>query len=111
PLEAHAGGQLLPANLLHQADGLAGAGAGGRVAGDFGGRLGVVVVDDGRAGHVPDGDHRLQRYHVAGGVTDAEPADVLGAQAVVGVGLDVDLPVAAIERDVVDVGGPQVDLE
>src|SRR5207253_10265049 len=58
-----------------------------------------------------DGDHRLQRQHVAVGVTDAELADVLGAQAVARVGLDVHLPVAIEKCDVIDVGRAEVDLE
>ena len=53
----------------------------------------------------------LQRHHLALAVADLQLADVVGPQAIAGVGLDVDLPVAVVEREVVDVGRAEVGLQ
>ena len=69
------------------------------------------MVDDGRPGGVLDVDQRGQGHAVALGVADLQLADVLDAHAVLRVGLDVDLPVAVLEGEVVDVERAQVGLE
>ena len=71
----------------------------------------VVVVDDRRAAGVLDVDQRAQRHALAVGVADLQLADVLDAHAVARVGLDVDLPVAVLEGEVVDVGRAEVGLQ
>ncbi len=103
PLVAHRGGQAVVGHAVHDVDPLAGAGARGPGSRDLGGRVEVVVVDDGRARCVLHVDQRGQRHAVALGVADLQVADVLDAHAVLRFGLDVDLPVAVLEGEVVDV--------
>ena len=69
------------------------------------------MVDDRRAACVGDGDERRERHHLAGGVSDLEPADVLAPHAVVAVGLNEHRPVAAKGGPVVDVGTAEIDLQ
>ena len=98
-------------NAVHDFDALPRAGARGQNAGDLGRRIKIVVIDDSRPGSVFDMDQRGQRHAVALGVADLQPPDVLDAHAVLRVGLDVDLPVAVLEGEVVDVERSEIGLQ
>ena len=98
-------------HAVHDLDPLARTGARGQDARDLGRGVEVVVVDDGRAGGVLHVDQRGQGHAVALGVADLQSADVLDAHAVLRVGLDVDLPVAVLEGEVVDVVRSQIGLQ
>ena len=90
---------------------LAGADARRRVAGDFRRGIQVVVVDDGRP------EMSLMAIIVLSGTMSPLALRTLslptssGRSRYFGVGLDVDLPVAVVQGDVVDVGRAEVGLQ
>ena len=105
------GNAELVAQVFHDLDGLAGTGAVRDVAVDGRRRVHVVAHVHDRAADVFHVAQRAQRDHVAQLVADFELADVGGADAVLLLGQDVDLPGAAELVEQVDVVAAHVGRE
>src|SRR6266478_1812101 len=97
--------------MVHDGDGLAGADARSGAAIDFRRGIKVVVIDDGRPAVVADLDQAPKRHSVAFAVADFEIADVVDFHAVFGRGLEVDLPVAILKEEVIDINRSQIRLQ
>jgi len=111
PFKGHRAEQLRLGQGVDRGDRLAGAPAGGRRALHGRGRIHVIADHDERPGPVLDLGHRAQRHHVPAAVADLQTPHVVEPHAVPGVGLDVHLPGASKQVDVVDIHPAQLDLQ
>ena len=112
PLEAHALREVVARKFFHHRNGLAGTDTGRRAAADLGRRIHLVAVDDRRPGHVADVGPRVARGIIwPSALRTLSPPISSEAAAELGVGLHVDLPVSALEGEVVDIGRSEVHLE
>ena len=111
PLVAEALGQRGVGEVLHGGDRLARAPAGRRPAIEGHAAI-VVVADDGlRPQRQPRLGEGAQRHHLSLPVADMDAVDVVDLGPVGGLGLDVDLPGAAEQIEVVDVEAAENGLE
>ena len=58
-----------------------------------------------------DIDQRTKLHPFAAGAANLQPTDVLGPHAIVGGGLDIDLPVTILEGEIVHIGRAKIGLQ
>ena len=83
---------------------------GGRLAGDRGGGIHVVAIDDLCTERLFDRRERAERHHFAVAIADFEAVDVVWFGPIVGLGLNAHLVHAAKFVEVVDVARAQIGL-
>lgn len=111
PFVAHAAGQVLFGEVLHDGDGLPGTDAGRGIPDDIGGGIQIVALHRGGGGDLGDGAEGGQGNHVSGIAPGLQLQNIAGNEAEFRVGLRVDLEGSAEERNVVHVRGPERDLQ
>jgi len=111
PLVAHRVRQALGGSRFHQADRVARTHPGQRPAADRRRGVHVVAIQRRRAAGVLHVDERAEREHLAARVPHLKLAHRHRIAAETGVGLQVDLEIAAEQRHVVHVERAEVDLQ
>src|SRR5262245_60688422 len=97
--------------MIHDGDGLTGADTRSRAAIDFRRGVHVVMVDYRRTAVIAHLDQGPERDAVAFAIPNFQIADVLDLHAVLGRGLEVNLPVAILKEEVIHIDRTQVSLQ